>query len=360
METIVPDERVSPGVPGRAWRDMPYAWGGAAGRASLRVSPEDFKVTELAVTGPSGQGEHAWLWVRKRDANTEWVARRLAQHAGVPVSAVGYAGLKDRRAVTEQGFSVHLPGREGPDWSALDDDAFEIVRADRHSRKLRRGALRGNRFELVLRDLEVDAGLLEQRLRQLREGGVPNAFGSQRFGHGGRNLDEAQRLFSGRARRLPRHKRGLYLSAARSALFNLVLAARIEAGNWNQALPGDALQLDGRSGCFVAGEPDDEVLCRVESGEVHPTGPLWGRGDLLPTGGARAFERQCLAPFERWCEGLERAGLEQARRALRVRVSDLEWTPLDDAGLRLRFSLPAGAYATSVVRELVDVETPGD
>jgi len=343
-----------------AWRTSPHAWGGAAGRAVLRAWPEDFRVTELPVAEPDGAGEHAWLWVRKRDTNTEWVARQLARHAGVAVSAVSYAGLKDRRAVTEQWFSVHLPGRDEPDWSRLNDDAFEVVRAARHSRKLRRGALRGNRFELVLRGLEVDGDVLEARLRQLREGGVPNWFGPQRFGHGGRNLDEARRLFGGRSGRLPRHKRGLYLSAARSALFNLVLARRVEHGSWNRALGGEALQLDGRSGCFVAERPDGETVLRVARGEVHPTGPLWGRGESLPVGEAKARERDWLAPFADWCAGLERAGLEQARRALRVRVTDLEWALEGSDCLRLRFCLPAGAYATSVVRELVDVESAHD
>ena len=330
------------------------AWGGPAGQARLRVAPEDFQVTEIPVCLPDGEGEHLWLRVRKRDSNTEWVAKQLARWAGVGPAQVSYAGLKDRHAVTEQWFSIHLPGQADPDLALLTGDEFRVEEAARHSRKLKRGALKGNRFVLRLRDWQGDRELLEERLHHIASGGVPNYFGEQRFGHDGGNLEQARRLFAGELRKCPRHQRGLYLSAARSWLFNRIAALRVADGTWNQALPGDFLQLNGRHAGFVAEADDDALATRLKAMEVHPTGPLWGRG-RPQTGEPRTqWEAEQLAPYTEWCSGLERAGLEQERRALRVRVEDLRWEWEEATGLCLAFSLGAGSYATMVVRELVD------
>jgi tRNA pseudouridine13 synthase len=333
---------------------LPYAWGGPAGQARLRVEPEDFQVTEIPVCLPEGQGEHLWLRVRKRDSNTEWVAKQLARWAGVGPAQVSYAGLKDRHAVTEQWFSIQLPGQPDPDPTVLTSNEFHVEEMARHSRKLKRGALKGNRFVLRLHDWRGDRELLEERLQRIASGGVPNYFGDQRFGHDGGNLEQARRLFAGELRKCPRHQRGLYLSAARSWLFNKIASLRVADGSWNQALPGDFLQLDGRHAGFVAEADDDELAARLIALDVHPTGPLWGRG-RPQTGEPRTdWESEQLAPYRDWCGGLERAGLEQERRALRVRVEDLRWEWQGTTSLCLAFSLGAGSYATMVVRELVD------
>lgn len=333
---------------------LAHAWGGPAGRAVLRSVPEDFHVTELPVCEPEGSGEHLWLWVRKRGCNTDWVAQQLARWAGVAAKQVSYAGMKDRNAVTEQWFSLHLPGLPDPDPSDLPGDAFTIEQMARHNRKLKRGALRGNRFRLRLRDWSGDKALLEQRLQQIAQGGVPNYFGEQRFGIEGNNLRMAQCLFAGELRRLSRHKRGLYLSAARSYLFNHLAQHRVLAGSWNQALPGDYLQLDGRHAGFIA-EPDDEALsARLLAQEVHPTAPLWGRGRSQAAPPRAEWEQEALADFSTWCTGLEQAGANMERRALRVAVRELEWRWFEPTGLELCFALNAGAYATMVLRECLE------
>ncbi|MDT8387618.1 MAG: tRNA pseudouridine(13) synthase TruD [Thiogranum sp.] len=332
---------------------LPYAWGGPVGNAVIRSTPEDFQVTEVPLVAPTGEGEHSWLYVRKRNANTQWVLRQLAQYAEVGVGAVSYAGLKDRSAVTEQWFSVHLPGRPDPDWLALRTDEFQVLEAHRHNRKLKTGALRGNRFRIHLRGLTGSMADLDQRLRQVQNSGIPNGFGSQRFGHGGANLQQAEHLLLNPRVRLPRDKRGLYLSAVRSALFNRVLAARIEDRCWDRALPGDALQLAGRSACFVVEVPDPETGRRIAALEVHPTGPLCGDGAVLLVGDAAAYEAAQLQPYEAWIAALRRARVQAARRALRVLPSDLHWE-FDAAGdCVLEFFLPAGSYATSLLREIV-------
>jgi tRNA pseudouridine13 synthase len=266
---------------GASWSELPRAWGGVCGAGQIRAVPEDFQVVEMASVTPEGEGEHSWLYVRKRASNTDWVAAQLARHAGVPRSAVSYAGLKDRNAVTEQWFSVHLPGRPDPDWRALDSDAVRVLRALRHSRKLKTGALRGNRFRICIRQCDFSAARLQQRLQQLAAGGFPNYFGRQRFGRQGANLGAAAHWLFGARRRLSRHQRGLYLSAVRAALFNRVLSARVADGSWNALRVGEAVQLQGKSACFVADAVDEELRERLEALQIHPTGPLCGAGQIL-------------------------------------------------------------------------------
>lgn len=331
---------------------LPYAYGGPAGAGRLRVEPEDFVVREMPICEPDGAGEHVWLWVRKRNANTEWVARQLARLAGVTPREVSFAGLKDRHAVTEQWFSVQLPGKADPDWAAARIEGVEIVRAERHSRKLKRGALRGNAFAIRIREFTGAHAELEARLDAIARRGIPNYFGEQRFGRDGGNLDAAIAMLKGGGARTPRHLRGLYLSALRSFLFNQVLAARVADGSWERPLPGDVLQLDGRRAWFPADPEDATLEQRVQSLEIHPTGPLWGRGTPATQADALRLETACLAPFAEIRDGLERAGLEQDRRALRVAARELHWTWEADDRLRLEFTLPTGSYATALLREL--------
>jgi len=293
--------------------------------------------------------------VRKRLQNTADIASQLARCAGVPLRDVSYAGLKDRQALTEQWFSVHLPGTAAPDWSPLESPDVSILREVRHSRKLRRGALRGNRFHISVRDMVADSALLQQRLKTIAMEGVPNYFGEQRFGRDGSNLHTAERLFRNPRMRLSRHQRGLALSAVRSKLFNAVLSRRVCEGSWNRVLPGDALQLQGSHSYFVVAMVDAELQQRARDHDVHPTGPLYGRG-MSPVGDEPlALEKAVLAGYPGWLAGLEAAGLKQERRALRLTLDDLEWRQPAADLLHLEFSLPAGAYATSVLRELLSV-----
>jgi tRNA pseudouridine13 synthase len=340
--------------------ELPFAFAGPPARGTIRVTPEDFVVDEVTGITPTGAGEHAWLRIRKRNANTQWVAQRLAALAGVRAVAIGYAGLKDRRALTSQAFTVHLPGRPDPDWSALEGPEIEVLEVTRHQRKLQRGALRGNRFRLRVCDLDGDPALLAQRLGQTGERGVPNYFGPQRFGQGGGNLAAAAALLQG-AVLADRFQRGMAISAARAFLFNAVLAGRVAAGTWDVALPGDVVQLDGRRPLFRV-EPDDgEIGARVRALAVHPTGPLPGRPGrtLEPGAEVLALEEAWLAPHGAWVDGLARLGVEAERRALRLRVRDLGWVVSGDT-LDLAFELPAGGFATTVLRECVAVSAPAD
>lgn len=327
---------------------LPYAHGGPVLRGVLRQQASDFVVDENLGFEPAGHGEHVWLVVRKQSNNTEWLARQLARFAGVAPMAVGYAGLKDRHAVTTQVFTVQMPGRDAPDWAQLGIDGVEVVAESRHDRKLRRGALRGNRFGITLRGVEGERAAAEQRLQSLLTHGVPNYFGEQRFGRDGDNLDKARAMFAGA--RVPRHLRSVLTSAARSHLFNAVLAQRVAGGNWCQALDGEVYCLDASHSWFVADGEDQSA--RLAQGDVHPSGPLWGRGALPSTGGAAQLEQRIADADKALCDGLERAGLKQDRRPLRVKPSGLAWQWLEDDSLRVSFELPAGCYATTLLREV--------
>ncbi len=345
--------------PPTRWDDLPRAHGEPPVRARWRAVPEDFVVEEVLGFEPAGSGQHVLLQVRKRGANTQWVARELARIAGVAPLAVGYSGLKDRDAVTTQWFSVDLAGRAEPDWAGVAPGAVEVLAVHRHDRKLRRGSHRANRFTLRLRDVAGDHEELEARLARLREAGLPNYFGEQRFGREGANPDKALAMLAGRPRVKDRAERGLYLSAARSVLFNRVLAARVVAGTWDRLLPGDVLMLDGRHSRFLAAESTDQLVARVSSGELHPTGPLWGRGDLESRDEARRVEDAALGACEAWCRGLDRAGLDPDRRALRALARDLAWRWTADDTIDLTFTLAAGAYATALLREVALAAGPG-
>ena len=342
-----------------ALHGLAYAAGPPLASAVLKSVPADFRVTELPLVEPSGSGEHVWLYVRKTDRNTGQVADLLARHAGVPGHAVGYAGLKDRRAETRQWFSVQLPGRAAPDWSALESDTLGIERVIRHGRKLQRGALRGNAFVITLRMLSGAAAQLEERLDTIRSQGVPNYFGAQRFGRDAANLVTARRLFAAPRRRIGRSQRALALSAARSLLFNRVLSARVAARSWDRCIGGDALQLAGTHSHFVAGQTDPELDRRLAEFDIHPTGPLYGRGSSPVTGPCSALEQSILADYPDLVRGLEQCGLRQARRALRVVPEQLLWQVPEQGILVLSFSLPAGSYATAVLRELVHTDQNG-
>jgi tRNA pseudouridine13 synthase len=336
--------------------DWPRAHGSPPVGGVLRVQPEDFRVEELPLVEPAGDGTHLWLELRKRNANTSWVAGELARAAGIPPRDVGYAGMKDRRAVTTQWFSLNLQQAPAPDPASWHIPDVEILQASRHPRKLQRGALRGNRFRIVVRDLRGDRDALAERLQVLRERGLPNYFGEQRFGHGGRNVARAADWLE-RGGRIRRSERSILISAMRSFLFNQVLATRVRQGGWDRLLDGEVAQLDGRRSLFSCRLPDPELERRCAAGAIHPTGPLPGRGGLPSERAAAAAETAALDGYAAWIAALEGVGAEAARRSLRVIAADLSWAFGDD-GLLLEFSLPPGAYATALLRELVSI-APG-
>jgi len=312
--------------------NFPRAWGSLPVSGGFRSELEDFRVDEVLGFEPSGSGEHWLVQLRKRGDNTDWVARELAQLVGVSVRDLGYAGRKDRRAVTSQWFSIYQPKGAEPQWQQLSDRGLELLQLARHERKLRLGQHLGNRFAIRLRQLEPlvpeARTRLSARLHCLAEQGLPNYFGEQRFGRNAGNLHRAHtQLMQGKAIR-NRRDRSMALSAARSWLFNRVLAERVRQGNWQAPLDGD---------------PADAA-----------SGPLWGRGRPLSRGDTLALEETVLAPWSNWCHTLEHLGLKQERRALVLRPLGMAWD-WEGNDLWLRFELPPGCFATAVLREVAEL-----
>lgn len=337
--------------------ELAFAHGGPPMQGLLRASAEDFVVEEVLGFEPDGTGEHVFLRVEKRHANTEWVARQLALAAAVPPGSVGFSGLKDRHAVARQTFSVQLPGRVGPDWNALDIEGVDVLAVNRHSRKLKRGVHRANRFRIRLTCMAGDRPAADACMARIAAQGVPNYFGEQRFGRDGGNLRSARELFSGG--RIGRIERGFALSAARSQIFNCVLSERVAGNCWNQALDGEVWMLGGTHSIFGPQPLDQELLQRLQDFDIDPTGPLWGRG-VLRSAGSVALIEQRIAATTGFAAGLEAADLRQERRSLRLRPAGFSASWESDDSLLLEFSLPSGCFATAVIRELCCTGTTPD
>ncbi|MGI9272882.1 MAG: tRNA pseudouridine(13) synthase TruD [Woeseiaceae bacterium] len=328
------------------------AHGGALTVATIRSQASDFQVTEICTIDFTGEGEHDFLWIEKSATNTHWVAERLASFASVPVRDVGYAGMKDRHAVTRQWFSVRRTG--DVEWSRFAADGVVVLEQQQHRRKLRRGAHSGNSFKIALRSAAIaqHADVFEQRLQLIAEQGVPNYFGAQRFGRGGGNISLCKSLFAGR--KMSRAKRSIALSTARSLIFNDFLNRRVCDQTWNKILPGELANLNGSGSVFPVDELSEELAARCEAQDIHPSGPLWGDGSPRSTGIVARLESATAEDHRDLAQGLVAARMEPASRALRLLVSDLRHH-FDDGVLWLEFNLTKGGYATSVLRELVTV-----
>lgn len=316
----------------------------------LKAEFADFIVREELGYPLAGEGEFVAVKVRKTNANTLFVGEQLAKFVGISVKNMSYAGLKDRHAVTEQWFCLHLAGKETPDFSTFECEGIEILEVTRHNRKIRTGALEGNYFELLLRDV-VETDELKQRLNQLQEIGFPNYFTEQRFGRDGHNLTQAQRWASGEISVKDRKKRSFYLSAARSEVFNLVVSQRIADQQMQTVLLGDYLQLAGSNSFFeVKAEDLMQSQQRLDENDVLLTAPLIGENSLQQNG--NECEEAIVAQHENLINLMKKERMNAARRAILCKPQDLRWQ-FEPEGLRLTFFLNSGSYATGLVRELI-------
>lgn len=335
------------------YNTLAYAYGQPEAHGQLKNSPDDFIVEEQLGFSLTGEGEHLFLYIEKRGLNTEELVKALARSLQRPAKTISYAGLKDRQATTRQWLSIHCPGEHIENADSLNGEGWRVLQSSRHNKKLKTGALSANQFQLVLREVD-QINVVEQRLAQVKKSGVPNYFGEQRFGYQGQNLIKAQQVLFDNAKIKDRFLRGIYYSAARSMLFNLILSRRIELQNWNKALAGDVMQLSGTHSIFQIEQPDEAIVQRVAELDLSPAAPLWGKGAEMATAEALDLQQDILREYQNWCEALERHDLQRAYRALRLPVTDLIWQ-WQDNNLSLQFSLDAGCYATSVVRELMKV-----
>ena len=320
--------------------------------ALLKTECADFVVKEQLGYDMSGDGEFVVVKVRKTDCNTLFVGEQLAKFAGISARNMSYAGLKDRKAVTEQWFSLQMPGQPTPDFSQFSLEGVEILEVTRHQRKIRIGSLQGNHFEILLRNAE-ETDELKVRLDFLAKNGFPNYFTEQRFGRDGNNLTQALRWANGEIKIKDRNKRSFYLSAARSEIFNLIVSKRMELNLAQQILVGDVLQLNGSHSWFVVDEWEDlaQLQQRLAQQDVLLTAPLIGEEEKS----AVDFEHEIFAQHQALFALMRQERMKAARRPILMQPQQFQWQ-FEPNGLRLQFDLPAGSYATALIRELVNVE----
>lgn len=331
--------------------DWPRAYGTPESTALFKCTPEDFQVHEFFAGSFSGEGEHVLLKIEKRGVTTEEVVKSLARLLNKPARLISYAGLKDRQALSTQWLSIHAPGEEISGLDDLTAPGWRVLEWTRHNKKLKPGFLAGNRFVIQLKDLSNPQDL-EQRIAQVQHSGVPNYFGEQRFGRAANNLVRAEELLVHGARVKDRFLKGIYYSAARSWLYNLILGLRVGDLSWNQPLMGDVMQLRGSNSIFVLDELDATLIQRVQDKDISPACPLPGKSKNMVKGDALVRINEIYTQWSAWIQGLEQHGLEESWRATVLHVDQLHYT-IHDRVAELSFTLPAGAYATTVLRELV-------
>jgi len=358
-------------------------------QATYKTNAEDFVVNEVLPLNLTGEGEHLWLHIQKSGMNTAFLAKLLAEWADIPLRDVGYSGLKDRHAITTQWFSLRLPKKQLPTTDFLptdlgENETVQILTQHWHNKKLNRGAHRANQFIITLRDIKFEAETsvveyqqqIQQHLEYISQNGVPNYFGPQRFGHGGNNIREALRLFTqppqtssrthkkdkSKRKRVPREQNTMALSAARSLIFNHILAARVHDGSWDKGLAGEVFNLAGSGSIFSSEQLDETLRARLSDGDIHPTGVLWGVGNDKVSGTAAKLEEDIVQQswlLTQLAVGLEQRDIKAQRRALRLPIEEMTWEWIDEQVLVLSFSLPTGSFATSVLASLVQqLQTP--
>ena len=332
-----------------SWDDLPAASAHLPGTGGvLRAEIEDFVVEEMPSYLPSGAGAHAYALIEKRGMTTQDVVSALSE-AGAPRRTVGFAGQKDKYAVARQWLSV--PAEYAAAFESLDDvDGVKVLETSLHRNKLGLGHLRGNRFKLRVREPRDDwRQIAEAALAHLRKVGVPNYFGQQRFGSFNTNIVDGLRLIRGERMRIDRRMRRFYQSALQSHLFNRLLKMRMERGLYEVVLTGERAQRHDSGGMFVVEDAAAESE-RARRLEISAALPLFGKKARISDGDAGVLEERVLSEF-----GLEYAqfrSIPGARRISRLRLDDAALTAADD-GYALEFTLPKGAYATAVMRELM-------
>jgi tRNA pseudouridine13 synthase len=336
---------------------------GLGGR--IKSVPEDFDVEEIPAYEPCGTGDFLYLWLEKRDMGAEYFTRQIAKRLGIAPDEIGTAGLKDRRAVTRQMVSV--PSHVEERLSQLEGDGIRILRTGRHGNKLKSGHLHGNRFRIIVRDLDPAVSkedVLPKLLERIRTLGMPNYYGPQRFGRDAETLQLGLAMMRPRDPSPPggrregvRGTRGflrkLALSAVQSAMFNHYLARRWSDGFLHRVLAGDVMAKVPFGGMFLANDALREQQ-RFDAREIVSAGPIVGRKTFPAAGIAAEREAGILTDF-----GLEPASLQGfgklmqgTRRHNVVYVDDLT-AQVKDVTLELAFSLPAGSYATVMLREFM-------
>lgn len=323
------------------------------GTGVIKKAPSDFQVNELIKFKPEGEGDHLYLYVQKTGANTEWVQRQLAKVTGVSPKDIGYAGLKDRHGITRQWFSIYSPHSE-LDLSGLPQEIL-IVSQTRGKKKLKTVAVLGNEFKLRIHFSRINREELESRLGVIQKDGFPNFFGQQRFGHKGKNVENLVALSKGK--RCKPQQRGMYISAGRSYLFNIMLNERVRDNTWNHWIAGDVAVLNNTRSIFPVETVTDELKRRLDEFDVHPALPLYGLGEWPSDQAQRALEQHVYAQHPDIVKALEKLKVEIMPRASRALPEAMSWQ-IEASYVDICFTLGAGSYATTLLEQIFELEEP--
>ena len=320
----------------------------------LRSEAADFQVIEHHDLCFTEQGEHFWLKIEKTNSNTAWVATQIASACKVPARQVGFAGLKDRHAITQQWFSVQLPQvTDLPTIKAKLPEEIRILEHHWHQTKIKTGQLKFNEFKLVVRDVQGDRITIEQNIQNILRTGVPNYFGPQRFGHDLNNIQQAKDWFAGNIKVNNKKLRGLLISTARSHIFNLIVAERLKNAIWQQTIAGDIIQLNQSHSWFPAHDATTmELSERLATFDVHITAALWGEDSVQSAEQCATIENHIANSLPGYQPGFKTHRVKQDRRAMRIITTEFNHNWIDN-DLHLSFKLQPGAYATSVLREII-------
>lgn len=325
-----------------------FAYPGLGVKATFKEFPEDFYVEEILGFELSGEGEHYYIQVEKVQQNTNYVAERLANWAKISSKNISFAGLKDKQSISRQWFSIWLPGKNLP---AIYPDipGVKILQVVKHSKKLKRGALSKNKFKISLKNIDAGNLLINERLDLIKEHGVPNYFGHQRFGIEGNNVNNASEILS--KKKAKRELKSIVLSSLRSYLFNTLLSFRVKNGSWNGVITGQPLQLSGTRSWFLAEGTEDEIT-RVKEGDCSPTCPLYSEQFINDPQLLSVHETELMKELSELTKLMDKFRLEKAIRATVLRPENFSYT-IEGGNLLLSFSLPPGCYATVIIREII-------
>ncbi|WP_111977049.1 tRNA pseudouridine(13) synthase TruD [Algibacillus agarilyticus] len=334
--------------------DLPYLYGAPTIEGVIRSCNDDFYVEEILGFQPSGQGEHLWVYIEKKGENTQFVANQLAKILGVQPREVATSGMKDRHACTRQWLSLPYPIKK-PIPKNIKIDNTQILLVTRHDRKLKTGTHKANRFILKIKTPQLTSeqvNQLDERINQIKTMGVPNYFGEQRFGRHGANIQKALDLFAGKFKVKDKKKRGIYLSSARSFLFNQMIKKRIDAELFKPCV-GDVFILSGSNSIFVEPALTDELLKRYSTHDIQISAALWGEGDLKSFDKIADIEQAVANEHEALAQGLCSVRMKQERRSINLHLPDISYQ-YSKQTIELQFDLPTGCFATAVLREIIN------
>jgi len=332
---------------------LAYLCGKPTAKGKIKAKPEDFKVVENLGYEFTGSGEHLMVSIRKTGENTSFVANELAKACGVKSKDVSWAGLKDRHAVTEQWLSVHLPSAGFPNLALFQSQhpSIEVLAMTRHNKKLRPGDLAGNYFEVTMSEV-TDVEEVVKRLEVVAQQGVPNYFGNQRFGKDGNNLEESRRWGRENVRTRNQNQRSLYLSTARSWIFNRIVSSRIEQNCFYRFIDGDIALVNGEQ-TLVSADKTSEFNQLLEQDKAQISAALAGDNALPTQAEAQKIEQHFIDAEEDLMKLIRGNRMRHDRRAIALKAQDLSWQ-VDGDSITLKFALDAGSFATSIVRELIE------